>query len=272
MPRGYVKRWFNDKAFGFITPDDSSHDVFAPARTFSGDETTIREGMKVHYEFALEERTGKQRATSWDAIDGDRGNGYGAHRGGGNHRDSERYSPYGGPPPGGGYPPAGGYGAPPLPPGWEPVVDRGSGRTYFWNRATNETSWHPPMGGPPPHHPMPPHPHHPAPGYGPPPLPYGWEQIPDPASGRPYFCNRATGETSWTPPGPSAHHGPPPAHHGPPPTGAPMPAPSPAPSAAPPPGPRREDWEQATDPASGKPYYINHATGQTSWTRPGDGR
>merc|ERR1712232_1266967 len=31
-------------------------------------------------------------------------------------------------------------------------------------------------------------------------LPPGWEQYPDPATGRPYFCNRSTGETSWTPP------------------------------------------------------------------------
>ena len=34
----------------------------------------------------------------------------------------------------------------------------------------------------------------------PPPLPPGWEQANDPASGRIYYANRATGETSWTPP------------------------------------------------------------------------
>merc|ERR1712151_718598 len=31
-------------------------------------------------------------------------------------------------------------------------------------------------------------------------LPPGWEQATDPASGRPYYANRSTGETSWTPP------------------------------------------------------------------------
>lgn len=40
-----------------------------------------------------------------------------------------------------------------------------------------------------------------------PPLPQGWEQVMDPQSGRPYFCNRATGETSWTPPAPPGYYG-----------------------------------------------------------------
>merc|ERR1719373_754478 len=31
-------------------------------------------------------------------------------------------------------------------------------------------------------------------------LPPGWEQVTDPTSGKPYYCNRSTGETSWTPP------------------------------------------------------------------------
>merc|ERR1712151_874926 len=59
------------------------------------------------------------------------------------------------------------------------------------NRSTGETSWTPP--GPPAN----------AAGKGPDPsaLPAGWEQMSDPASGRPYYCNRSTGETSWTPPG-----------------------------------------------------------------------
>lgn len=33
-----------------------------------------------------------------------------------------------------------------------------------------------------------------------PPLPPGWEQAHDPATGRPYYANRSTGETSWEPP------------------------------------------------------------------------
>merc|ERR1712194_370169 len=81
----------------------------------------------------------------------------------------------------------------------------------------------------------------PAPGAAPG-LPQGWEQITDPASGRPYFCNRATGETSWTPP--AGAPAPAPGH-------APAPAPAPVPAlpasagGALPPG-----WEASTDPAS----------------------
>lgn len=52
---------------------------------------------------------------------------------------------------------------------------------------------HAPGGGGPPFLPPPPPPSQPQ-------LPPGWEQAVDPGSGRPYFANRTTGETSWTPP------------------------------------------------------------------------
>ena len=70
--------------------------------------------------------------------------------------------------------------------------------------------------------------------------PSPWEQHADPSSGRPYWANRATGETSWAPP--------------------PQVAQAPAP-----PPPPRSAWEQHLDPASGRPYWSNRATGQTSW-------
>ncbi|CAK0814756.1 unnamed protein product [Prorocentrum cordatum] len=114
---------------------------------------------------------------------------------------------YGGcgmPPCGGGFgmPPPGYGGPPPLPPGWEQANDPASGRPYFCNRSTGESSWTPPPapaggpggygGGPGPGGPG-------GPG-GSPPLPQGWEQAPDPKSGKPYYFNRATGETRWEPP------------------------------------------------------------------------
>lgn len=37
-------------------------------------------------------------------------------------------------------------------------------------------------------------------------LPAGWEQAPDPASGRTYYFNRATGQSSWTPPVAAGSH------------------------------------------------------------------
>merc|ERR1711972_238476 len=76
-----------------------------------------------------------------------------------------------------------------------------------------------------------------------------WEQIHDPASGKPYYRNRATGQTTWTPPQDAA------------------------PSAAAAAGARPAlpaDWEQHSDPASGRPYYRNRVTGQTTWTPPND--
>jgi len=93
------------------------------------------------------------------------------------------------PPPGGGA----------LPPGWGSAVDPASGRMYYVNSETGQTSWDPPMappggavgkGGPP----GPPGP----PGGGG--LPAGWTASVDPASGTTYYVNSITGVTQWEPP------------------------------------------------------------------------
>ena len=65
-------------------------------------------------------------------------------------------------------------------------------------------------------------------------------------SSRPYYLNRATGQTTWTPPAVES-------------------------SAKPhsrEPAPASTEWEPLSDPASGKTYYRNRSTGQTSWTVP----
>ena len=72
-------------------------------------------------------------------------------------------------------------------------------------------------------------------------LPPGWSQAVDPASGRTYYVNANTGETSWETPGGG---------------GAPAPPSLPA------------GWQSAVDPSSGKTYYVNSMTGQTSWEMP----
>merc|ERR1712151_542385 len=78
-------------------------------------------------------------------------------------------------------------GAPALPPGWESAQDPTTGKTYFFNRSTNETRWDfptPVAAAPPAAAPAPA-------------LPPGWEQANDPGSGKTYYFNRSTNETRW---------------------------------------------------------------------------
>jgi len=90
---------------------------------------------------------------------------------------------------------AGAGGAPPggpaaLPPGWTAAVDPASGRTYYSNTMTNETTWELPTAGP-------------APPPGGPPggmLPPGWSEARDEASGRVYYINNTTGASTWEKP------------------------------------------------------------------------
>ena len=65
-------------------------------------------------------------------------------------------------------------------------------------------------------------------------LPDGWSVQLDPASGRTYYFNMSTGQSSWTPPSPEVL----------------------------PPG-----WIVQTE-ASGKKYYANPTTGQSQWNAP----
>ena len=82
-------------------------------------------------------------------------------------------------------------------------------------------------------------------------LPTGYQQQIDPSTGKAFYVNLMTGETSWTPPTGAA--------------AAPVPmTPSAAKSSAGlPPG-----WEERVDPASGRKFYINHANKSTSWELP----
>ena len=78
-------------------------------------------------------------------------------------------------------------------------------------------------------------------------LPPNWREVPDPASGRPYYINDATGVTQWD--RPAADSG-----------NASQPSAS---STNLPPG-----WTATIDPASGREYYIHSASGTTSWEVP----
>jgi hypothetical protein len=115
-----------------------------------------------------------------------------------------------------------------LPHGWTRLVDHANGgKVYFHNATTGATSWS-----------------HPADLDAEPALvvesslPEGWKAVTDPASGRLYYTNEALGATSWE-------------------------KPTAASAAGLPPG-----WESVTDPASGRVYYKNESTSETSWEKP----
>ncbi|XP_028990033.1 rho GTPase-activating protein 27 isoform X3 [Betta splendens] len=91
------------------------------------------------------------------------------------------------------------------PEGWEVHVDRDSGQEYYHHPPTGRTTWDNPFLDPSPSQspcfPSPP----PSPAYSlpppsPPAWPSDWEQLVDETSGRPYYHNTMSGETSWEPP------------------------------------------------------------------------
>ena len=53
-----------EKGFGFLRPDDGGADVFAPLRTFEGDEDGLNEGDQVTYEIEVEERSSASSETT----------------------------------------------------------------------------------------------------------------------------------------------------------------------------------------------------------------
>eukprot|EP00401_Gymnodinium_catenatum_P009751 CAMPEP_0117523974 /NCGR_PEP_ID=MMETSP0784-20121206/35003_1 /TAXON_ID=39447 /ORGANISM="" /LENGTH=288 /DNA_ID=CAMNT_0005320101 /DNA_START=22 /DNA_END=888 /DNA_ORIENTATION=- len=288
MPTGLLKTWFPDKGFGFIAPDDRSADVFAHARQLTGEREAaqnLKEGMRLTFETEWDEKKGKPKASTWTAMDalgggacsggcggtmggampggfapsgampqqsfGMAGPGYGAAALAGSGSQN-RFDPYGSSPgavqPAGGFSPygttapagcggfqtgvGGGAGfqatsAAPmqpqaaLPPGWEQATDPASGKVYYFNRSTNETTWTLPTGSPGPEtstyaQPSPTQPMQPEqaaqatqasqPEQLPQPtqpqgsLPAGWEKATDPTSGKEYYFNRSTNATQWHPP------------------------------------------------------------------------
>ena len=151
-----------------------------------------------------------------------------------------------------------------LPPDWTEHKDPATGKAYYYNKLTKETTWEKPATRPGPS--MPPAPAAPkapsvpgapvAPGG----LPPDWTEHKDPATGKAYYYNKLTKETTWekpaTRPGPSM-----------PPAPAAPKAPS-APRAPIAPGGLPPEWTEHKDPATGKAYYYNKITKETSWQRP----
>merc|ERR1712110_337211 len=100
MPSGVVKKFFEDKGFGFITPDDGGEDVFVH-RKCHGDgqdrSAYLEEGDKVTYETDWDDRKQKYSAASCSGFKTSGGGGYdrGYDRDGG-YSKSRDYDSYGG--------------------------------------------------------------------------------------------------------------------------------------------------------------------------------
>jgi hypothetical protein len=134
---------------------------------------------------------------------------------------------------------------------WASVVDAASGKTYYVNRDTKETSWTKPAGfAEVPASPVPAASSSASP----------WTSKVDQASGKTYYINKDTKETSWTKPAGFEDQ-----HVS---SGGASPAPIPVPASAPAPSPVTSPWSSKVDAASGKTYYVNRDTKETSWTKP----
>mmetsp|Transcript_96380 Transcript_96380/g.254550 ORF Transcript_96380/g.254550 Transcript_96380/m.254550 type:complete len:96 (-) Transcript_96380:102-389(-) len=91
---GTIKKFFTDKGFGFITPDDGSEDVFVHVKDNGGDDAfaNVNPGDAVRYDAEWDDRKGKYKAAnvSGSTIGGGGGGwGKGGGKGGG-----KGYSPW----------------------------------------------------------------------------------------------------------------------------------------------------------------------------------
>merc|ERR1712138_365959 len=89
---GVVKKFMEDKGFGFITPDDGGDDVFIHIKQVDGGE--LSEGDKVSFDNEWNDRKGKYNANNCTVLSSGGGGGYGG--GGGGKGKGKRSDPYGG--------------------------------------------------------------------------------------------------------------------------------------------------------------------------------
>ena len=134
--------------------------------------------------------------------------------------------------------------------GWRPHVDHRTGKTYWANRATGETSWSAPV------------------------VPIaevasagdaGWSTHCDPSTGKTYWANQATGETSWSDPVPVAVAV---AVAVAVPVGETIETIAPVADTSTRGGDIGTGWAYASDPVSGRRY--RHRNGQTAWVAEGE--
>ena len=73
---GTIKKFFEEKGFGFITPDDGSEDVFAHVKECP-DLEGAQPGDAVYYDTKYDDRKGKYNATNLSMKSGGGGGGGG---------------------------------------------------------------------------------------------------------------------------------------------------------------------------------------------------
>merc|ERR1712050_446346 len=84
MPKGTVKKFIQEKGFGFIEPEDGGDQVFVH-RSVNGDDRSayLEEGQEVEYEVEYDDRKGKYKATSCTGFKSGGGDGGWGGGGGG---------------------------------------------------------------------------------------------------------------------------------------------------------------------------------------------
>mmetsp|Transcript_82769 Transcript_82769/g.250945 ORF Transcript_82769/g.250945 Transcript_82769/m.250945 type:complete len:110 (-) Transcript_82769:199-528(-) len=99
---GTVKKFFEDKGFGFIAPDDGGDDVFIHVKDLvNGD--GLSQGDLVTFDTEWDDRKGKYKGSNCSLKSGGGGGGGGGYsyskggdKGKGKGKGGDRYSPYGG--------------------------------------------------------------------------------------------------------------------------------------------------------------------------------
>mmetsp|Transcript_102239 Transcript_102239/g.181545 ORF Transcript_102239/g.181545 Transcript_102239/m.181545 type:complete len:99 (-) Transcript_102239:173-469(-) len=94
---GTIKKFFEDKGFGFVTPDEGGDDVFVHVKD-NPDLEGCQQGDAVTYDAEWDDRKGKYKGTNLSVSGGSGGGGgggsYGKSGGKGGKGKSSRYDAY----------------------------------------------------------------------------------------------------------------------------------------------------------------------------------